>query len=80
MPLTDFIDQLELIPLSGEDLIMMTTKLNNPDCRFMLYDDLAGVENISQLFEEGNNPAVKYNIIHLATHILGRVEMSTNLE
>lgn len=55
MPLTDFIDQLELIPLSGEDLIMMTTKLNNPGCRFMLYDDLAGVEKISQLFEEGNN-------------------------
>ncbi len=55
MPFTDFIDQLELIPLDGNDLLVMSAKLGNPDCRFMLYDELNGVSSIDELFVDGNN-------------------------
>lgn len=55
MVLTNFIEQLEEIPLDGRDLIIMSTKLGNPGCKWMLYDDLANVKHISDLFESGIN-------------------------
>ena len=50
MPFTDFIDRLELIPLDGNDLIVMSGKLGNPDCKWMQYDDLASASTIDDLF------------------------------
>lgn len=55
MPFNDFIQQLEEIPLDGDDLIIMSTKLGNPLCKWMMYDELAKVDNIEALFQEGNN-------------------------
>lgn len=55
MPFTDFIDRLELIPLDGEDLVIMSSKLGNPNVKWILYDDLATVNNIEELFTSGNN-------------------------
>lgn len=55
MPFTDFIDQLELIPLDGNDLIVMSTKLGNSGCKFMNYNDLVNISNIDGLFKDGNN-------------------------
>ena len=55
MPFTDFIDQLELIPLDGNDLLVMSAKLGNPDCKWMQYDDLAKANSIEDLFKDGNN-------------------------
>jgi len=55
MPFSDFIEQLEEIPLDGNDLITMSTKLGNPKCKWMVYDDLARMNTIEALFEEGNN-------------------------
>lgn len=55
MPFTDFIDQLELIPLDGNDLLVMSAKLGNPRCKWMLYEDLTSANTISDLFSDGNN-------------------------
>ncbi len=67
MPFTDFIDQLEQIPLDGDDLLTMSAKLGNPDCRWMAYDDLATVNSINDLFSAGNN----------TMYILLQIESST---
>ena len=50
MVLTDFIESLESIPLDGNDLIVMSAKLGNPGCNWMLYNNLAKVKNIEELF------------------------------
>ena len=46
----DLVEQLENIPLNGDDLVMMSTKLGNPDVRFVQYRNLEGVQSVEQLF------------------------------
>lgn len=66
MPFTDFIIQLEEIPLTGDDLIIMSTKLGNSECKWIGYDELKNVRNIEELFRSGNNT------IYILLQISGR--------
>lgn len=43
--------RLEEIPLDGEDLIMMSEKLGNPNVSFMGYNELENVVNIFDIFK-----------------------------
>lgn len=51
----DIVSLLESIPLSGDDLITIATKMGNPDVSWMLYDDLADVRKIEDLFQNSVN-------------------------
>ena len=51
----DLINILESIPLSGEDLITIASKMGNPNTTWMLYDDLDGVNRIEDLFADDIN-------------------------
>ncbi len=51
----DLIQKLETIPLSGQDLIEICTKLGNPDVMWMLYDDLSEIRSLDELFQGGIN-------------------------
>lgn len=42
---------LEQIPLSGDDLIEISSKMGNSNVAWMLYDDLVNINNISELFQ-----------------------------
>lgn len=46
---------LEKIPLSGDDLIEISSKMGNSDVSWMLYDDLANINDISELFQGNIN-------------------------
>lgn len=46
----DLLNQLSAIPLSGEDLIDMATKMGNAHTGWISYDDLNTVRNINDLF------------------------------
>lgn len=63
MPIKDFIDKIEEIPLDGNDLLIMSEKLGNSGTKWMIYDDLGArlpdgslqISDIAQLFSSGNN-------------------------
>lgn len=55
MPFKDFIDQLEEIPLNGDDLVIMSRKLGNPNTYWILYEDLIDITDIDQLFLNNKN-------------------------
>lgn len=69
MPFSDFIEQLEEIPLDGNDLIIMSTKLGNPHCKWMVYDDLAMVEHINELFTNADGSDSGINTMFILLQI-----------
>lgn len=50
MSTSDIILNIEAIPLDGNDLVTMSTKMGMPNVAWILYDDLAKVKKIEDLF------------------------------
>lgn len=66
MPFNNFIEQLEEIPLDGNDLMIMSTKLGNSKTNWMQYQDLDKITNVSQLF------SADVNTMYILLQIQGR--------
>lgn len=58
----DLITRIELIPLSGEDLVMMASKLGNEETRFILYDNLRHVKSVTELMAGANSVFILFQI------------------
>ncbi len=55
MPGQDIVIKLESIPLTGMDLIQISSKMGNSNVDWILYDDLANVKSLDELFSGDNN-------------------------
>lgn len=58
----NLITQLEGVPLSGEDLVMMATKMGNPHVRFYLYAELENIRSVDQLLGDSNTAFILFDI------------------
>lgn len=58
----DLITRIEEIPLTGEDLVMMSNKLGNQNTRFIFYENLSGAKSIETLFADANTVYILFQI------------------
>ena len=59
----DLVTRLEAIPLSGDDLVMMATKLGNPHTRFYLYNQLRDIKSVDALMAGHNSVFILFDIV-----------------
>ncbi len=58
----DLVTRLEAIPLSGDDLVMMATKLGNQHTRFYLYNQLKDIKSVDELMAGHNSVFILFDI------------------
>lgn len=59
----DLVTRLEAIPLSGEDLVTMATKMGNPHTKFYLYRQLASIKSVDQLMSGVNSAFILFDVV-----------------
>lgn len=59
----DLVTRLEAIPLSGDDLVMMATKMGNQGASFFLYNDLRSIKSVDELMGAHNSVFILFDIV-----------------
>lgn len=62
----DLITRLELLPLTGADLVMMSNKLGNAKTRFIIYDNLRNIKKVDELFAGVNSVFILFQIRNMS--------------
>lgn len=71
----NLINNIEVIPLSGEDLQMMAMKMGNPKTAWMTYSQLSQFNDIDKLFELNRSTGDhKFNTIFVLLQIMNKTE------
>lgn len=58
----NLVTQLEGVPLTGEDLVMMATKMGNANVKFYLYAELENIRSVEQLLGDSNTAFILFDI------------------
>ncbi len=67
----NLINNIEVIPLSGDDLQMMAMKMGNPKTAWMTYDMLSQFPNVDSIFELNRSTGEhKFNTVFILLQIL----------
>ena len=67
----NLINNIEIIPLSGDDLQSMAMKLGNPKTAWLMYSQLGEFDSVDHLFELNRNTGEhKFNTIFILLEIL----------